>query len=276
MGAKKGGLGATKVTTNFADIEQKAQMADQKKVEIEKIPTAEEREETLASVRLAYQDLSMKQQREEEKLKHLDPAKAKQMERLGMGFNLKSSAGLSHSAISDMQTITQETEPKFSSKSYFTKEQPSSNRDTLDEYSLYMYSSNSFNKERDGDLDLMGFESIDPAEAKVSTMFNPSKPSGSSNNTSSIGSNRNKPANVSHTVNTYDTDVAQKKFGGAKAISSDQYFNEGASDAERSVNMNRFQGSNSISSDDYFGKTTSTRPNKNASKYNDNFIISIG
>lgn len=44
----------------------------------------------MASVRLAYQDLSIKAHQEEEKLKRTDPAKAKQMERLGMGFNQKS------------------------------------------------------------------------------------------------------------------------------------------------------------------------------------------
>lgn len=56
----------------------------------EKKLTVEEEAETIASVRLAYQDLSMKANQEEEKLKRIDPAKAKQMERLGMGFNHKS------------------------------------------------------------------------------------------------------------------------------------------------------------------------------------------
>jgi hypothetical protein len=33
-----------------------------------------------------YQDLSIQQKREEERLKKLDPSKAAQIERLGMGF----------------------------------------------------------------------------------------------------------------------------------------------------------------------------------------------
>lgn len=51
--------------------------------------TAEEEIESVASMRLAYQDLSLKKNQEEARLKNIDPIKAKQMERLGMGFNLK-------------------------------------------------------------------------------------------------------------------------------------------------------------------------------------------
>lgn len=47
----------------------------------------EDEANAIASVRLAYQDLSIKVKKEEEKLKNVDPAKAKQMERLGMGYN---------------------------------------------------------------------------------------------------------------------------------------------------------------------------------------------
>ena len=88
-----GGLGATKVTkTSFAEIEQRANMADQCKdsPQISDKPlTAAEELESVASMRLAYQDLSMQKTKEEAKLKSVDPAKAKQMERLGMGFNLR-------------------------------------------------------------------------------------------------------------------------------------------------------------------------------------------
>lgn len=50
------------------------------------------------------------------------------------------------------------------------------------------------------------------------------------------------------------SDSAQKKFGNAKAISSDQYFNDGQVDYETKANLNRFQGSSSISSAEFFGK----------------------
>lgn len=90
LGARKGGLGATKVKANFEDIEHRASLADQhKEIVPERKLSPEEEQETVTSVRLAYQDLSIKKSQEEEKLKAVDPAKAKQLERLGMGFNLK-------------------------------------------------------------------------------------------------------------------------------------------------------------------------------------------
>ena len=39
-----------------------------------------------ASMRLAYQDLSVQEKKQNEKLKRMDPKKAQQAERLGMGF----------------------------------------------------------------------------------------------------------------------------------------------------------------------------------------------
>lgn len=50
-----------------------------------------------------------------------------------------------------------------------------------------------------------------------------------------------------------ESDLAQKKFAGAKAISSDQFFNNRSDDYEQNANLSRFQGSTSISSSDYFG-----------------------
>ena len=86
MGGKKGGLGATKVQTNFEDLEREAQMADtlrsQKAVE----PKAEDVEAQTNSLRLAYQDLSLESKKQSERLQKVDPSKAQQLERLGMGI----------------------------------------------------------------------------------------------------------------------------------------------------------------------------------------------
>lgn len=50
------------------------------------------------------------------------------------------------------------------------------------------------------------------------------------------------------------SDLAQKKFGSAKAISSAQFFNDNANDNSEQDTLNRFQGSTSISSAEYFGR----------------------
>ncbi|KAL1130230.1 hypothetical protein AAG570_013168, partial [Ranatra chinensis] len=114
-GKKVGGLGAQRVKTNFADIEKEAELADKLKVQekqTEQKPGEEDDQvvEFIASVRLAYEDLSLKQKKEEEKMKAVDPLKARQMERLGMGLGART--GISHSALSDMRTIEQESPVK--------------------------------------------------------------------------------------------------------------------------------------------------------------------
>lgn len=43
----------------------------------------------VTSMRLAYEELSIKQKKEEEKIKAIDPKKASQMERLGMGLGAR-------------------------------------------------------------------------------------------------------------------------------------------------------------------------------------------
>lgn len=64
-------------------------MADQQIVPDRKV-SKEKDEETFKNVLLSYKSLSMEANQQEEKLKKVDPAKAKQMERLGMGFNMRS------------------------------------------------------------------------------------------------------------------------------------------------------------------------------------------
>ncbi|KAL1401332.1 hypothetical protein pipiens_006689 [Culex pipiens pipiens] len=205
LGGKKGGLGATRVKTNFAEIEEKANLAEKLKMSSVPVPekpvSEEDQAQALASVRLAYQDLSIKQHKEEEKLKATDPNKAKQMERLGMGFG---------------------------SRADYT------------------------------DATLMGFETIEPFDTKhnIQSMFS----AGSSAKNSSISDqptysrNANKKSTSGGGGGDYEnSDAAQKKFGTAKGISSDQYFGDESSSFERSANLAKFQGSNSISSADYFG-----------------------
>ncbi|KAG5682238.1 hypothetical protein PVAND_011603 [Polypedilum vanderplanki] len=263
IGAKKG-LGAKKVqNSNFADIEQRATLADQlKEPVIDKKLTQEEEAEAISSVRLAYQDLSLKKSKEEERLKNLDPNKAKQMERLGMAFNVR--GGVSHSILTDMQTINQDQAPvnmKSSSSKNFDRDNSSSN-DMFDDY-LYSPNSNSSNNKQDfQDAMMMGFEPIE-LKQNVYTMFSPTEKETSSKNfmqtsvdkqpSSSSKTNRNvKSDTAKSSSSNFDSDSIQKKFAGAKGISSDQFFGNDASH-EKFSNLSKFQGSTAISSADYFG-----------------------
>uniref|UniRef100_A0A3Q2XYS0 ADP-ribosylation factor GTPase activating protein 3 n=1 Tax=Hippocampus comes TaxID=109280 RepID=A0A3Q2XYS0_HIPCM len=98
MAAKKGGLGAQKVSSHsFNELEKKAQAADKLR---------EKGEDVAPSMRLAYQDLEQQRKKDEQKLKNLDGKKREQAERLGMGLSVRS--GVSHSVTSDMHIIQQE------------------------------------------------------------------------------------------------------------------------------------------------------------------------
>lgn len=157
-----------------------------------------------------------------------------------------------------MQTITQEASPKFSTKTF--EKEPKD--DFFDDYSTLMYTAPS---KRDPVLEALGFETIEPINSNtdVSTMFSPtsSKSRNIADQPTSRSNAKVTPGGTKYT--TYDNDdVAQKKFGSAKGISSDQFFNNEASTFERSANLAKFQGSNSISSADYFGDGPSAGTNE--------------
>ncbi|RZC42979.1 ADP-ribosylation factor GTPase-activating protein 2 [Asbolus verrucosus] len=256
LGAKKGGLGATKVKTNFAELEREAEIAEESRLRaLEETAKAtalslKEQEEREAAVRLAYKDLSNEQLKKEEQMRRQDPKKAEQVERLGMGVS--SRTGISHSALSDMKEIEQENvQPTPSTLSSLGKLRISDSDSFFDEYSF----SSGFNMNRSSKLDSFLAESNsrdrdnwvivdDPIEKPKTSYRTPEKSSRSSADTSS--------------------DVAQKKFGNAKAISSDQFFNDGEPDYETKANLNRFQGSSSISSAEFFGNGKETVPSSHS------------
>ncbi|KAL3267259.1 hypothetical protein HHI36_011392 [Cryptolaemus montrouzieri] len=265
LGAKKGGLGATKVKTNFAEIEREAELAEESRLRmIEENAKAialsqAEQEEREAAVRLAYKDLSIQQQKKEEELKKHDPKKANQVERLGMGVS--SRTGISHSAVSDMQTIEQEniqaapcstlsslSKLRLSDDSFFddfsygpgfgmSRNVGGSGSNKLDSFLLGLQIASHSNNSSENDWIVVD----DPPEKPKSKV------------------------QVEKVSKTYDTaasgDAAQKKFGNAKAISSDQFFNNQEKDYETKANLNRFQGSSSISSSEFFGNGRDDNPN---------------
>lgn len=101
-------MGAQKVTTDFNKLEQEAILAGQiKESQVSNATklSPEEQEESLNSIKLAYQE---KKKITESRLKSSDPNKASQLERLGMGMGSRVSA-ISHSAVTDMKVIEQST-----------------------------------------------------------------------------------------------------------------------------------------------------------------------
>lgn len=285
MGAKKG-LGATKVHTNFDEIEKEAQLADSMRSQKSADVKPEETESQTNSLRLAYQDLSLESKKQSERLQKVDPSKAQQVERLGMGIMGANSGprNISHSAISDMAIIQQDS-------SAFTSSSSASVLASLDRktFAVAEESSNSFYSKNSGLDDLLtrggSSKSSRDSDWDMLSDFAPvSKPSqsaasyggpisSSSNYGSSTTSGKSSSSTYGSSTKTKefssggpDSGEAQKKFGSAKAISSDQYFQDsGSADQERRSNLSRFQGSSGISSSDYFGTgNSSTGGSKNS------------
>ncbi|XP_056639025.1 ADP-ribosylation factor GTPase-activating protein 2 isoform X2 [Diorhabda sublineata] len=279
LGAKKTGLGATKVKTNFAELEREAELAEEQRAkaaeEAFKIAalTAKEQEEKEATMRLVYKDIGVQQQKKEEQLRREDPKKAEQLERLGMGIGART--GVSHSAINDMQTIEQENIQSTSSTlTSLGKLRLVDNDNFMEDY-LY---GNGLNMNRNsnsyGILVSSQFDLDERTKSKnnkdswVIIDDPPEKPKPSSyENDRDRDRILDKP--TSHiATSSSSSDEAQKKFGNAKAISSDQFFNDNSSEYEAKANLSRFQGSSSISSAEFFGNgKDNTHPSSHVQMY---------
>ncbi|XP_063979795.1 ADP-ribosylation factor GTPase-activating protein 2 isoform X2 [Diachasmimorpha longicaudata] len=258
LGKKTGGLGAQRVTTNFDELEKN--IAEASAQAPRELPERGKEEQAEIDNRLAYkyeQNLTEQAKLVKERTKMLDPKKASQAERLGMGINARS--GASHSAVSDMKVITQE-----SSGRKITASEPR------------------YNPRDDAEIDTSTARAVPDLDDFFSAISSPySTKSGykMGNEEVVVISEPEMPRRAPLKLNGGRGDVkstssgssnadgeAQKKFGGAKAISSDQYFRDGNSDDswERKSNLRRFEGQSSISSADYFG-TGTTSPTSSSS-----------
>ncbi|GJQ83161.1 hypothetical protein Trydic_g15396 [Trypoxylus dichotomus] len=254
---KKGGLGATRVKTNFAEIEKQAALAEESRIRAQEetaraaILSEKEKEDREVAMRLAYKDLSIQQQQKEEQLKKIDPKKAEQLERLGMG--VKTRTGISHSALSDMKTIEQENVQTTSSLSSLGKLRISDNDSFFDDYSF----SSSFSMNRNANsafgsnkgLDTLLSENKNANSQWVIIDDVPPEPPKPTYGKPVV----ERPTRSREISQESSSDLAQKKFGQAKAISSEQFFNDKPNEYETQANLSRFQGSSSISSSEFFG-----------------------
>uniref|UniRef100_A0A8C4PFG4 ADP-ribosylation factor GTPase-activating protein 3 n=1 Tax=Equus asinus TaxID=9793 RepID=A0A8C4PFG4_EQUAS len=239
LGAKKGSLGAQKLSnTCFNEIEKQAQAVDKMKETEDVLARAAPNEESIvSSLRLAYKDLEI-QMKKDEKV-NVSGKKKVDSERLGMGFG-SGRSGISHSVTSDMQTIEQETpiiaKPRTkynddNDDSYFT----SSSRYFDEPMEL---KSSSFPSWDDNSSSYWKKETIKDADTILKSTGYSDRPTA-----------RRKPDYEP----AENTDEAQKKFGNIKAISSDMYFGRQAqADYETRARLERLSASSSISSADLF------------------------
>ncbi|XP_060759114.1 ADP-ribosylation factor GTPase-activating protein 3 isoform X2 [Neoarius graeffei] len=255
LGAKKGGLGAQKVSSqSFSAQEKRAQAVDKLREESATEKSAKPEEPVVTSMRLAYKDLELQRKRDEEKLRGLEGKKKEQAERLGMGFSHRS--GVSHSVLADMQTIQQEKPTMGQSSSRSRKY---SEEDDEEEGYFFIRTSSRFTNDspQSSDQFFSQWEDIKKKESKKpepDIYLTSSKTSSLEDRTTARRKTEPGPLPVS--------DDAQKKFGGAKAISSDMFFGkQDNSEYEARTRLERFSDSSAISSADLFDeqkKQTST------------------
>ncbi|XP_069855805.1 ADP-ribosylation factor GTPase-activating protein 3 [Dipodomys merriami] len=229
LGAKKGSLGAQKLAnSSFTEIEKQAQAVDKMKEPEDQARAVPKEESVVSSLRLAYKDLELHMKKDMKP--GVSGRSQAEAERLGMGFGA-CRGGVSHSVTSDMQIIEQESptlaKPRKKyhedDESYFT----SSSRYFDEPFSSWDDRADSYWKR----------ESSREPEVAVKSAGSADRPA------------RRKP----EPEPAHHTDEARKKFGNAKAISSDMYFGRQAqTDYETRARLERLSASSSISSADLF------------------------
>ncbi|CAL4071532.1 unnamed protein product, partial [Meganyctiphanes norvegica] len=245
LGAKKlGGMGATRVKKDFAAIEKQATHNDEMRAEQTKELTKEEKQDAMVSLEKAYDNLGVSHKREEERIKRTDPKKAQQAERLGMGLGIRS--GVSHSLFGEMKTIDQES-PNNNNKRSGGNGGGSSFRDEEieDDFETVIRFSSGPPKYKDSPFEDRGFSGfsgsgkgtgIDDLLSNKTPMSNStswenefdnkSKSSSgvSSSNSMDFSSSSKVSASANYKYTPVDDTQARDKFGNAKSISSDMFF----------------------------------------------------
>ncbi|RXM34373.1 ADP-ribosylation factor GTPase-activating protein 2 [Acipenser ruthenus] len=247
LGAKKG-LGAQKVSSqSFSEIERQAQVAEKLREQQASETKKQAEESIVASMRLAYQELQIDRKKEDKKIQSLEGKKREQAERLGMGFGTRSA--VSHSVLSEMQVIEQETpvaakstrskldmfdEPGFTAGPPKYKDNPFSSGDDF---------GSRWDSDSTSSFSSWGLDKEEPKEAEVT--ISSIQPIGER-----LPSRRKPDGNVT----VVESSEARQKFANAKAISSDMFFGrESDAEYEAKTRLERLSGNSSISSADLFG-----------------------
>uniref|UniRef100_A0A8D0CHR4 ADP-ribosylation factor GTPase-activating protein 2 n=1 Tax=Scleropages formosus TaxID=113540 RepID=A0A8D0CHR4_SCLFO len=242
-------LGAQKVSSkSFSEMEKQAQVAEKLREEQAAEARKQAEESIVASMRLAYKELQIDRKMEEKKLQNLDGKKREQAERLGMGFGNRSA--VSHSVMSEMKVIEQETpsgiksstcskldmfdEPGFTSGPPKYKDNPFMSGDTF---------ASRWDSDGGSSFSSWSLEKEEPKENEVT--ISSIQPIGER-----LPSRRKPEASTA----VAESSEARQKFANAKAISSDMFFGkESNAEYEAKARLESMSGSTSISSADLFG-----------------------
>ncbi|XP_036373767.1 ADP-ribosylation factor GTPase-activating protein 3 isoform X1 [Megalops cyprinoides] len=250
LGSKKGGLGAQKVSSqSFSELEKRAQAVDKLRERDETAQKASEPEEPIASsLRLAYKDLEVQRRKEEEqRMKNLQGKKKEQAERLGMG--LAGRSGVSHSVLSDMHIIQQESPAgvKVSRGRRYDEDEAEDDGMFSSRFSR-MSARDAEEPESSSKFFSQWGDSGESAGKKESVKPEPDFYLSSKTSFDERATRRK------HDLEPVSTsDEAQKKFGDVKAISSDMFFGkQDNSEYEARTRLERFSDSSAISSADLF------------------------
>ncbi|XP_020782027.1 ADP-ribosylation factor GTPase-activating protein 3 [Boleophthalmus pectinirostris] len=250
LASKKGGLGAQKVSSkSFSEVEKMAQAVDKLREKEERsAPVAKTAlqpdESVVPSLRLAYKDLENQRKLEEKKLNQLEGKKKEQAERLGMGLGIRS--GITHSVTSEMQIIQQENPLGAKTKK--------SQRFIDDEDDDTSFSSKVLSRFDDETSDKFSSRWDDSSEGG-GWLKESKKPEPDFYITTPISARdeRSTSRRKAEPVPVMDIGDAQKKFGDAKAISSDMYFGkQDSNEYEAKTRLERLSANSSISSADLF------------------------
>ncbi|KAK6061201.1 putative GTP-ase activating protein [Cooperia oncophora] len=239
-GAKKSGLGAQKVRIDFDELEQRAAEHEKNHTDFGVGVTATQLEKLEAQVepvaklsaRLAMQDIQKKVSE--------DPQKAAAVDRLGMGGFGRPRAA--HSVAQGVKPIRQVDLSKRAEPSISLSQKSEDDWEVVEEKSLNKNDDDLFTSDFSSKSRTDFFDSWDDQQQETDKK----------RSTKSSSSGAKNPV-MSAPAPKSDVDI-QKKFAGAKAISSEMYFGNNEMDFETKAALSRFEGQSSLGSADLWGQ----------------------